>query len=92
MQPKIAPGNGLWNALWSALWNVLWNALWNAPGRGVFRLGYVTISSEANSFANRLRLSSYVDPPSFSFQLTPDTTFLRAFQKSVPPATHLPDT
>ena len=33
---------------------------------GVFLMGYLRVSSDFNSFANRLSSSSYVDPPSFS--------------------------
>ena len=46
------------------------NALGNAPGRGAFQMEYLHVSSDSNSFANRLSSSSYVDPPSFSVQLT----------------------
>ena len=42
-------------------------------GRSVFRLEYVPISSDSNSFANRFSSLSYVDPPSFNAQLTADT-------------------
>ena len=42
------------------------NVLWNAPGLDVFRLGYVAISSDSDSFATRLSPLSYVAPPSFT--------------------------
>ena len=60
------------------------NALWNALRRGGFRLGYVPISSDSNSFANRFSSSSYVDPPSFIFQLTADTHHPESVPGSVP--------
>ena len=68
----------------NALWNAPGNALWNAPGRGAFRLGYLPISSDSDSFANRLSSSSYVDPPSFRLQLTPDIHHPESVPGSVP--------
>ena len=47
-------------------------------------MGYVPISSDSDSFANRLSSSSYVDPPSFSLQLTPDTHHSESVPRSVP--------
>ena len=54
------------------------------PGRVEIQMGYVQVSSEADSFADRLNSSSYVDPPSFSLQLTPDTHHPESVPRSVP--------
>ena len=40
---------------------------------GGFWMEYLHVSSDSDSFANRLSSSSYVDPPSFSVQLAADT-------------------
>ena len=45
---------------------------------------YLHVSSDANSFANRFSSSSYVDPPSFRLQLTPDTHHPESVPRSVP--------
>ena len=50
---------------------------------GVFWMEYLHVSSDSNSFANRLSSSSYVDPPSFSVQLTPDTHHPESVPESV---------
>ena len=47
-------------------------------------MGYSAMSSGSNSFANRLSSSSYVDPPSFSVQLTPDIHHPESVPRSVP--------
>ena len=64
---------------------------------GVFWMEYLRVSSDSNSFANRLSSSSYVDPPSFSVQLTADTHHPESVPGSVPesvsagrPAVHGP--
>ena len=51
---------------------------------GVFWMEYLHVSSDSNSFANRLSSSSYVDPPSFSVQLTADTHHPESVPGSVP--------
>ena len=45
---------------------------------------YIHVSSDSNSFANRLSSSSYVDPPSFNVQLIPDTHHPESVPRSVP--------
>ena len=82
MQPKVGLGN----------------VLWAAPRGGGFRLGYVAISSDSDSFANGFSSSSYVDPPSFR---SPDAHHPRsvtkqrsekAFGRPSRPYTHFPNT
>ena len=51
---------------------------------GVFYMEYLHVSSDANSFTNRFSSSSYVDPPSFSAQLTADTHHPESVPGSVP--------
>ena len=50
----------------------------------VFWMEYLHVSPDSNSIANRLRSSSYVDPPSFSVQLTADTHHPESVLGSVP--------
>ena len=51
---------------------------------GVFWMEYLHVSLDSNSFANRLSSSSYVDPPSFSGQLTADIHHPESVPGSVP--------
>ena len=51
---------------------------------GGFWMEYLHVSSDSDSFANRLSSSSYVDPPSFRLQLTPDTHHPESVPGSVP--------
>ena len=50
----------------------------------IFWMWYLRVSSDSNSFANRLSSWSYVDPPSFSVQLTADTHHPESVPGSVP--------
>ena len=52
---------------------------------------YLRVSSDSNSFANQLRSSSYVDPPSFSIQLTADTHQPESVPRSVSDDGRRPD-
>ena len=49
-----------------------------------FWIWYIHVSSELNSFANRLSSSRYVDPPSFNVQLTAGTHHPDSVPGSVP--------
>ena len=57
---------------------------------GVFWMEYLRVTSDSNSFANRLSSSSYVDPPSFNVQLTADTHHPESVPGSVPESVSRP--
>ena len=59
------------------------NAVERSIGGG-FWMEHLRVSSDSNSFANRLSSSSYVDPPSFNVQLIPDTRHPESGTGSVP--------
>ena len=57
---------------------------WEGSREGGFEMEYLHVFSDSNFFANRLSSSSYVDPPSFRVQLTPDIRHPESVLRSVP--------